>query len=157
MPNPGRTALYRLYGRDDALLYVGIATDPEMRWNYHRGLKPWWNEVVRKAVEWHETRTEAAQAEAAAVRDENPRYNLTQPAEDGSAAYRLRTPKPKGVVPVIPTRYFAVPDDEWNGFGSAVKLSYSNRTKITREFIRWFTRQPGAKMPKRPAEQEDET
>lgn len=50
-----------------------------------------------------------------------------------------------------------IPDDEWDAYGEAAALVKLDRTKVTREFIRWFTRQPGAKMPKRPAEKEPES
>jgi hypothetical protein len=47
-----------------------------------------------------------------------------------------------------------IPDDEWEAYGEAAERVKLDRTKVTREFIRWFTRQPGARMPKRPAGQE---
>jgi hypothetical protein len=80
-----RTAVYRLYGVSDllgtadALLYVGITTDPRDRWYRHSKKKPWWPEVARKAVTWYPTRAEALIAEAEAIRDESPFYNLMTP------------------------------------------------------------------------------
>jgi predicted GIY-YIG superfamily endonuclease len=71
-----RTALYRFYDADDALLYVGITVDPEARWADHERLKPWWPDVARETVDWHETRTLALAAELAAIRAERPRYNV---------------------------------------------------------------------------------
>jgi len=91
-----RTALYRLFDADDRLLYVGIAFNPEARWNEHRG-KAWWPSVVRKSVEWHPTRLVALEAEARAIEAESPRHN------------RLGVDLP--LPPVrLPTRRTPVPD-----------------------------------------------
>lgn len=71
----GRTALYRLFGREDDLLYIGIANDPDGRWLKHSQEKHWWPEVSRKTVEWFPKRIEAARSEEAAIPAERPRYN----------------------------------------------------------------------------------
>lgn len=76
-----RTALYRFYGEDDALLYVGITEHLGTRWHNHSRKKPWWPEVQRQTAEWHPTRAEAAAAEIEAVRTEHPRYNMTYSVE----------------------------------------------------------------------------
>jgi hypothetical protein len=47
----GRTALYKLYGQDDALLYVGISDNPRYRWTQHARTQPWWHEVVTREIE----------------------------------------------------------------------------------------------------------
>lgn len=73
---PGRTALYRLYDSADALLYIGIAHDPGVRWSRHASTKPWWPDVARKAVEWHDEREIAEALETAAITAEHPRYNV---------------------------------------------------------------------------------
>jgi predicted GIY-YIG superfamily endonuclease len=75
--NAGRTAVYRLYGADDQLLYIGCTDDPESRWVQHAGDKSWWPKVTRKAVEWRDTREEALAAEAAAIAGEAPEWNWT--------------------------------------------------------------------------------
>jgi predicted GIY-YIG superfamily endonuclease len=78
------TAVYRLYAgaNDQQPLYIGVAKNPEARWAQHRKSKPWWAEVERKTVEWHPTRLAALTAEAGAIRDEMPVYNLATPAPD---------------------------------------------------------------------------
>lgn len=76
-----RTALYRLFGADGALLYVGITNAPEIRWKAHSHKKPWWPEVTEKTVMWFDDRTAAATAEARAIRLEVPRWNIAQPDE----------------------------------------------------------------------------
>lgn len=76
-----RTALYRLFDTDGALLYVGITNDPEVRWKAHSYKKPWWPDVSEKTVMWFKDRTAAATAEARAIRLEAPRWNIAQPDE----------------------------------------------------------------------------
>jgi predicted GIY-YIG superfamily endonuclease len=75
MPEPERTALYRLYDADEHLLYVGITTNPKTRWGRHARDKHWWPEVSRKTVEWFETRKSAERIEKIEVEEERPRYN----------------------------------------------------------------------------------
>ncbi|WP_137991249.1 GIY-YIG nuclease family protein [Streptomyces vilmorinianum] len=71
-----RWNLYRLYDAGDALLYIGITTDPQRRWKEHRKEMPWWPEVVRKDVEILAEDVEfPAALEHEAIRAENPRYN----------------------------------------------------------------------------------
>jgi hypothetical protein len=74
-----RTAVYRLYAGDDALLYVGRTISPVSRFRQHAIGKPWWPEVVHKEITWHPTRRGAVDAEAIAIRTENPRYNRMTP------------------------------------------------------------------------------
>lgn len=73
---PGRrTAVYRLYNRDQRLLYVGIAHDTKKRWREHARDKDWWNQVHWRTAVWHGTRLGAAIEEYCAFRFENPIYN----------------------------------------------------------------------------------
>lgn len=92
----GRTALYRLFDGDGDLLYIGIANDPQQRWERHRQIKDWWPQVARKTVEWHATRLEAAAAEEAAIQHERPRYNRTHSV--APAARRKHGEGPRGYV-----------------------------------------------------------
>jgi predicted GIY-YIG superfamily endonuclease len=71
-----RTALYRFFDADGALLYVGITADVGQRWAAHERDKPWWPDVVTKTIEWHATRPAALAAELAAIKAEAPRYNV---------------------------------------------------------------------------------
>ncbi|MFD5509136.1 hypothetical protein ACFWIB_15345 [Streptomyces sp. NPDC127051] len=77
-----RAAVYRLYGTNDELLYIGSAYDPAERCKEHKR-QPWWGEVVRRADEWHPTRGHAYDAEMRAIDADKPRYNVM-----GTAAYR---------------------------------------------------------------------
>lgn len=51
-------------------------------------------------------------------------------------------------------RRVRMPDDEWEPFLEATKRVHpdgrSPRGKVLREFIRWYLRRPGAKLPERP-------
>ncbi|MGW5210032.1 hypothetical protein ACWEQO_02120 [Streptomyces sp. NPDC004051] len=53
-----------------------------------------------------------------------------------------------------PARNFRVPDSEWTPFEAATRAIYpegrSPRGKVLREFMRWYMRRPGAKLPERP-------
>jgi predicted GIY-YIG superfamily endonuclease len=86
------TALYRLYAADGSLLYVGVTGDLRVRLAKHAADKPWWTEVARKTAAWHDSRKEALLAEAAAIRDESPRYNVTEPRTREEVAASLRGP-----------------------------------------------------------------
>ncbi|MFI8439966.1 GntR family transcriptional regulator [Streptomyces rochei] len=71
-----RTAIYRLYDDGDHLLYVGITSDPKTRFASHATYKHWWAQVSRKEVSWMEgTWRQALAIEAAAIRDEQPKFN----------------------------------------------------------------------------------
>ena len=70
------TALYRVYGEADLLLYIGISNDFGRRWKQHAKRQPWWAEMRRLAVdEWFDSRPEAEEAETAAIKAEKPKYN----------------------------------------------------------------------------------
>lgn len=71
-----RTALYRFYDGDGALLYVGITYDLDQRWASHRNSSPWWERAVSNSVEWYDNRRAALDAELEAIRTERPLHNL---------------------------------------------------------------------------------
>lgn len=72
-----RTALYRIRGEDNVLLYIGITNSVPFRWNGHQAVQPWWDELRSLTVEWYSTRPQAEEAEKAAIRAEQPKYNVT--------------------------------------------------------------------------------
>ena len=49
--------------------------------------------------------------------------------------------------PKTPQRPIRVDDDLWSRFGD---VAQPDRSSVLRDFIRWFVREPGAKMPRRP-------
>ncbi|MEV5189281.1 GIY-YIG nuclease family protein [Streptomyces werraensis] len=69
------TALYRLYGAEGKLLYLGITCDLEQRWKLHADNQPWWHLVTRKVIEWHPDRATAAAHEKRLTVEERPLYN----------------------------------------------------------------------------------
>lgn len=75
---PARTAVYRLFDADGALLYVGMSRDPERRFKDHRREKDWWEEVDGISIEWFASRYKASLAEAHAIGTEGPLYNVHQ-------------------------------------------------------------------------------
>lgn len=75
----GRTAVYRLYSERDALLYVGITHQPDVRFAQHAKDKWWWGEVHRREMDWADTRAEASIAEQDLVEHLTPRYNAAMP------------------------------------------------------------------------------
>lgn len=70
--------LYRLYGSDGTLLYVGISTNPPGRIPTHRR-KPWGSLIVRHEIEWHPNREAAKAAERFAIHHEHPEHNIVRP------------------------------------------------------------------------------
>lgn len=50
-------------------------------------------------------------------------------------------------------RRFRTTDDLWERFGEAVTQAdpEADRSKVLRNFIRWYIGEPGAQLPKRPA------
>ena len=51
--------------------------------------------------------------------------------------------------PKTPPRQIRI-GDEWYDFEAAVKAQDTERAIVIREFIAWYLREPGAKLPKRP-------
>lgn len=145
-----RTALYRLWDAEDGLLYVGVAARPEFRWTQHADEKEWWPQVRRYDVEWHPDREAALLAEKTAILEEEPLHNITHSEwraelDPASGRYRrVRRPQP------APHRAVRVPDAGWNDLGAATAHMDSDRAKALNQFIEWYLRRPGAKLPERP-------
>lgn len=79
-----RTALYRHYDADGGLLYVGVSSSPARRMWEHRCRTDWAENTARSSVEWFQTRAAAFAAEAIAIADESPAYNVArQSRRDG--------------------------------------------------------------------------
>src|SRR5258707_2681175 len=83
----GRTAVYRLYDRDDVLIYVGISNLPHQRWNWHAEHQSWWPDVVTREIGWHDTRAEAEAAEARCISAARPRHNTDWGFADREPVY----------------------------------------------------------------------
>jgi predicted GIY-YIG superfamily endonuclease len=70
-----RTALYRLYDDAGQLLYIGITRNPKWRWHKHASHSPWWPQVQRREIVWHDSRPQARAAEIEAIGTERPAHN----------------------------------------------------------------------------------
>jgi hypothetical protein len=101
-----RTALYRFFNAEGALLYVGITKNFGQRWTNHAKSKPWWPEAQRHTAEWFDTRREAEAAEKQAVVAECPKYNLV---------HKPRPPRAPVLRPAPPVKELADPGaDYWD-------------------------------------------
>lgn len=69
------THLYRFFGDDDRLLYVGITHHPASRFSKHKREKPW-AEIRRIELEHFPDRDAAETAERAAIQNEGPVWNV---------------------------------------------------------------------------------
>lgn len=69
--------LYRHFSSDGALLYVGIALNHVNRLSQHRNDSAWFPLIARIEIEHFESRTDAEQAERAAIKSERPIFNRT--------------------------------------------------------------------------------
>lgn len=72
----GSTHLYRHWGEDGELLYVGISMSTLMRLSQHRADSEWFPEIAKVTIERFSTRAEALEAERKAIQTEGPRYNV---------------------------------------------------------------------------------
>lgn len=68
--------VYRLYGCDGSLLYVGVTNDPLRRWKQHAATKDWWPEVDLIVLVPFGSAATARHVERQAIRDERPTYNV---------------------------------------------------------------------------------
>lgn len=69
-------ALYRHFNAQGELLYVGISFRPLLRTKEHAALSGWTKEIANITINYLPTRKDAMAAEAKAVREENPLYNI---------------------------------------------------------------------------------
>ena len=107
------TTLYRLFGNDGALLYVGISGHWAKRLARHAARQGWWDEVVTVTRQPFPSRDEALEAEAVAIRQERPRYNIRQeqPQHNVRSKSRPASPRPpEWWMPVIPSPTPGGPD-----------------------------------------------
>jgi predicted GIY-YIG superfamily endonuclease len=74
-----KTALYRHYAKDGALLYVGITREPFQRWSNHTNKSSWAQEVIRIDLEWFARWEDAYSAECEAILSEDPIHNIRRP------------------------------------------------------------------------------
>ncbi len=106
LPLPERPhALYRFFGHNGQLLYLGITASLPSRLIGHRDDKPWWTDVADIKVEHYPDRPSVLAAERAAIRAERPLWNvihnrnaerLTQKVRQRPDPSATREPVPAG-------------------------------------------------------------
>lgn len=77
----------RLFSGDDELLYVGITTDPYVRWKQHQRNKSWADQVTAYSLQRFAWLDLAQDAERRAITTDNPKYNIRS-TEAGSQQQR---------------------------------------------------------------------
>ena len=74
-----KTAVYRHFGAAGELLYVGVSNDALRRLCQHKDRSHWFEQIARVDVCWLDTRHSALAAEATAIANESPRWNVQRP------------------------------------------------------------------------------
>lgn len=49
-----------------------------------------------------------------------------------------------------PNQHFRIDPESWDRFGQAAEQARSDRSTLLRQFISWFNREPGSRLPRRP-------
>jgi predicted GIY-YIG superfamily endonuclease len=68
--------VYRHFGADGTLLYIGISLNAVARLSHHRRHAPWFKKIARVYVQRFATRHDAERAECEAINSEKPKFNL---------------------------------------------------------------------------------
>jgi hypothetical protein len=93
--------LYRFYGSDERLLYIGISVNPWSRFKQHRDDKQWWDDIAQITMEKYPSRETVLEAERRAIGAEKPEHNVvhnrgrsyaTAPANAHTWRFRGRNP-----------------------------------------------------------------
>jgi len=72
------TELYRHFGPEDELLYVGISVNALSRLKQHASGSNWSNQIEKVTIEKFDTREDALTAETEAIKRENPKHNIAK-------------------------------------------------------------------------------
>lgn len=95
--SPSTTYVYRFFRGDGTLLYVGVTKNLNSRFSVHQN-KPWWPQASHSTVDAHGNRALALAAEAMAILEENPLYNIQRPTPARAAKLQtLALGEPKAV------------------------------------------------------------
>lgn len=78
-----KTAVYRAYDGNMALLYVGCSGSPFRRISEHSSASVWAHSIATVKVAWFDCREAAIKAEAIAIITENPARNSHRPMAQG--------------------------------------------------------------------------
>ena len=88
-----KKAVYRVYGGDDILLYVGSTCDPLKRLLAHCNKSPWAKQITKIVISEMMSEHEASRVEGEAIDNELPKHN-----KYGRKAYRGPSYKPTGAM-----------------------------------------------------------
>lgn len=107
-----RTAVYRAFDKDGALLYVGIARNWARRWAQHSERSAFFSVSVRVEIEWLDSRDLALAREAEAIRSERPRFNVRH-----AGVVQAETPARESPAGLIGLFFHSMKDGvvEWQG------------------------------------------
>lgn len=116
-----QTALYRHFGSNSELLYVGISINAFFRLHQHGKGARWVNKITIMTIENFSTREEALAAEETAIREEKPKYNIVHNGKqerEARAARNVKPPRLKKIAPQIALRTnnnlpTSPPGDRW--------------------------------------------
>ena len=86
--------LYRHFGDDNKLLYVGISFNALVRLKSHRHDSTWYDKVKSVVIEKYETREDALIAEKNAIENEKPLFNIVYNKEKKDDLSELNPLKP---------------------------------------------------------------
>lgn len=83
-----KTALYRHFGADGGLLYVGVSLAPMHRSGVHTRDAAWAEDIATIRIEWLPSRQAALDAERMAIKSDGPRHNIVHTKSDNMHAMR---------------------------------------------------------------------
>lgn len=87
----GHGGLYRFYGPNRELLYVGISRELMVRWSAHRNTAKWWTRVAFVAVSYYPSGCPVGSgtAERASIAHEKPAHNKDHANPSSAVALSL--------------------------------------------------------------------
>jgi len=88
------TDLYRCYSKDGRLLYVGISCSAIARFSQHKAGSLFARQVAKIEIEKFGSRVDALNAEADAIKNENPKFNKAHKTPTNKQIEELMIKKP---------------------------------------------------------------
>ena len=135
------TDLYRFYSSDEKLLYIGISFCALRRFMQHRKEKPWSGDVKRIEIETYATRTEAEAIEKAAIKSENPLYNVVhnnggQKVPDKATEKEIEATISLDEIDILRQRVVDLTQSraEWKTIIEELRRSMSEQSKLAQKY-----------------------
>ncbi len=82
--------VYELFDTDGRYLYIGCTAQPENRLGGHKFRKDWWGEVSHMSLTKYINAAEGFAAESAAIRANQPKYNVQLTTTYGAGGWATR-------------------------------------------------------------------